>query len=114
VKKKLRLHVIDAAGVAKELGLGGRINTIMQSAFFALSGVLPREEALARIKDAIRHSYEKKGPELVKIDASFEEWIPARTFTFPNGIAIAEGEPFVYVADFRGLSRIEPVRGTRR
>jgi pyruvate-ferredoxin/flavodoxin oxidoreductase len=66
VRKKLRLHVVDAAGVAKELGLGGRINTIMQSAFFALSGVLPREEAVARIKDAIRHSYEKKGPEIVK------------------------------------------------
>jgi pyruvate-ferredoxin/flavodoxin oxidoreductase len=64
--KKLRLYVIDAARVAKELGLGGRINTIMQSAFFALSNVLPREEALAKIKDAIRKSYEKKGSEIVK------------------------------------------------
>jgi pyruvate-ferredoxin/flavodoxin oxidoreductase len=66
VAKKLRLHVVDAAGVAKDLGLGGRINTIMQSAFFALSGVLPREEAVAKIKDAIRHSYERKGPDIVK------------------------------------------------
>ena len=66
VKKELRLHVVDAAGVAKELGLGGRINTIMQSAFFGLSGVLPRAEALEKMKDAIRHSYERKGPELVK------------------------------------------------
>ena len=46
--------------------MGGRINTIMQSAFFALSGVLPREEALAKIKDAIRKSYERKGSEIVK------------------------------------------------
>jgi pyruvate-ferredoxin/flavodoxin oxidoreductase len=66
LRKKLRVFVVDAAQVAKELGLGGRINTIMQSAFFALSGVLPREEAVAKIKDAIRHSYERKGGEIVK------------------------------------------------
>ena len=66
VTKALRLHVVDAAGVAKELGLGGRINTIMQSAFFALSGVLPRDEALAKIKESIRKSYDRKGPEIVK------------------------------------------------
>jgi pyruvate-ferredoxin/flavodoxin oxidoreductase len=64
--KKLRLHAIDAARVAKGLGLGGRINTIMQSAFFALSSVLPRELALGKIKDAIRKSYARKGPEIVK------------------------------------------------
>jgi pyruvate-ferredoxin/flavodoxin oxidoreductase len=66
VAKELRVHVIDAAAVARELGLGGRINTIMQSAFFALSGVLPREVALGQIKEAIRKSYQKKGPEIVK------------------------------------------------
>ncbi len=66
VGKKLRFHVIDAARVAKDLGLGGRINTIMQSAFFALSNVLPREEAVGKMKDAIRKSYERKGSELVK------------------------------------------------
>jgi len=64
--KKLRFYAIDAARVAAELGLGGRINTIMQSAFFALSDVLPREEALGKIKDAIRKSYAAKGPEIVK------------------------------------------------
>jgi pyruvate-ferredoxin/flavodoxin oxidoreductase len=66
VRKKLRFHVIDAARVARDLGLGGRINTIMQSAFFALSNVLPREEAVGKMKDAIRKSYERKGSELVK------------------------------------------------
>ena len=66
VAKKLRLYAIDAARVAKDLGLGGRINTIMQSAFFALSNVLPRELALGKIKDAIRKSYTRKGPEIVK------------------------------------------------
>jgi pyruvate-ferredoxin/flavodoxin oxidoreductase len=64
--KKLRLHVIDADAVARELGLGSRINTIMQAAFFALSGVLPREAAVGKIKEAIRKSYEKKGSEIVK------------------------------------------------
>jgi len=66
VAKKLRLYAIDAARVAKDLGLGGRINTIMQSAFFALSNVLPRELALGKIKDAIRKSYARKGSEIVK------------------------------------------------
>src|SRR6185436_18884097 len=60
VAKRLRLHVIDAAATARELGLGGRINTIMQSAFFALSGVLPRERAIEKIKEAIGKSYERK------------------------------------------------------
>jgi pyruvate-ferredoxin/flavodoxin oxidoreductase len=64
--KRLRLYVIDAAAVAKDLGLGSRINTIMQSAFFALSAILPRDTAVAKIKDAIRKTYEKKGSELVK------------------------------------------------
>jgi len=66
VSKKLRFFVIDADRVALEVGLGGRINTIMQTCFFALSGVLPREEAIARIKEFIRKSYEKKGDEVVR------------------------------------------------
>jgi len=66
VAKRLRLHVIDAAATARELGLGGRINTIMQSAFFALSGVLPPERAIEKIKEAIGKSYERKGPEIVR------------------------------------------------
>jgi len=87
VAKKLRLHAIDAARVAKDLGLGGRINTIMQSAFFALSNVLPREEALGKIKDAIRKSYARKGAEIVKrnveaVDAALSQlWtidVPAK------------------------------------
>jgi pyruvate-ferredoxin/flavodoxin oxidoreductase len=59
--KGLKLHVIDAYQLAREVGLGGRINTIMQTCFFALSGVLPREDALKRIKDAIAKSYGKRG-----------------------------------------------------
>ncbi|HTR21410.1 MAG TPA: thiamine pyrophosphate-dependent enzyme, partial [Gemmatimonadales bacterium] len=55
-----------AARVAKEAGLGGRINTVMQTCFFALSGVLPGEQAIAKIKEAIARSYGKRGPAVVE------------------------------------------------
>ncbi|MBI3450655.1 MAG: pyruvate:ferredoxin (flavodoxin) oxidoreductase, partial [Acidobacteria bacterium] len=66
LERNLKLHVIDASVVAREAGMGGRINTIMQTCFFAVSGVLPRDEAIAKIKDAIRKSYAKKGEEVVR------------------------------------------------
>ena len=61
LSKQLKLYVIDADKVARENGMGSRINTVMQACFFALSGVLPREEAIAKIKDAIRKTYGKRG-----------------------------------------------------
>ncbi len=66
IDKKLRFHVIDAYGVAKENGMGGRINTVMQTCFFALSGALPREEAIAAIKHAIAKTYGKRGEAIVE------------------------------------------------
>jgi pyruvate-ferredoxin/flavodoxin oxidoreductase len=65
-EKALRLFAIDAAAVAQQAGLGGRINTIMQVCFFAISGVLPREEAIARIKGAVEKSYGRRGAEVVR------------------------------------------------
>ena len=59
--KRLRLFVIDASGVAQQLGLGPRVNTILQTCFFAISGVLPREEGIRRIRKAIEQSYGDKG-----------------------------------------------------
>jgi len=75
LERRLRVYVIDAFKVAHEAGMGGRINTVMQVCFFALSGVLPREEAIARIKGAIEKTYGKRGDEVVKrnfaaVDAS--------------------------------------------
>jgi len=61
----IKPYVIDAYKVARETGLGGRINTIMQTCFFAISGVLPREEATLKIKEAVRKTYGKKGEEVV-------------------------------------------------
>jgi pyruvate-ferredoxin/flavodoxin oxidoreductase len=66
IAKKLRFYVIDAVAVAEKAGLGGRINTVMQTCFFAISGVLPKDEAIAAIKDAIRHSFGKRGEAVVQ------------------------------------------------
>ncbi|HSW46014.1 MAG TPA: pyruvate:ferredoxin (flavodoxin) oxidoreductase [Phycisphaerae bacterium] len=66
IAKKLRFYVIDGYSVAKKTGMGTRVNTIMQTCFFAISGVLPREEAIARIKDTIQKTYGNKGEETVK------------------------------------------------
>ncbi|WP_198403476.1 pyruvate:ferredoxin (flavodoxin) oxidoreductase [Celeribacter ethanolicus] len=66
IDKELKLYTIDATTAARELGLGGRTNTILQTCFFALSGVLPRDEAIAKIKYAIEKTYAKKGREVVE------------------------------------------------
>jgi pyruvate-ferredoxin/flavodoxin oxidoreductase len=63
--KKLTVYSIDAGAVAREAGLGGRVNTVLQTCFFAISGVLPRDEAIAAIKKAIEKSYGRRGPEVV-------------------------------------------------
>jgi pyruvate-ferredoxin/flavodoxin oxidoreductase len=65
VAKKAKFFVIDATKVARDSGMGGRINTIMQVCFFALSGVLPREKAIESIKYSIKKTYGKKGEEVV-------------------------------------------------
>ncbi len=66
VEKKLRFFVVDAMKVARETGMAGRINTVMQTCFFALSGVLPREEAIGHIKQAIDKTYGKRGRSVVE------------------------------------------------
>jgi len=64
--KKLRFYVIDAHKVAHETGMGARINTVMQTCFFAISGILPREEAINQIKQSIRKTYGKRGEAVVQ------------------------------------------------
>src|SRR5471030_1670202 len=59
--KNLKMYVVDALAVAKEAGLAGRINTVTQACFFAISGVLPRDEAIEKIKYSIRKTYGKRG-----------------------------------------------------
>ncbi len=66
LEKKLRFYVIDAYEVAEKTGMGGRINTIMQTCFFAISGVLPRDQAIDEIKHAIEKTYGKRGEAVVQ------------------------------------------------
>ncbi|HEY9089913.1 MAG TPA: pyruvate:ferredoxin (flavodoxin) oxidoreductase [Anaerolineaceae bacterium] len=66
IKKNLRFYVIDAYEVAQKTGMGGRINTIMQTCFFAISGVLPRDVAIAEIKKSIKKTYGKRGEAVVQ------------------------------------------------
>lgn len=70
IDKRIKLYAIDAYAVARKIGLGTRINTLMQTCFFAISGVLPREEAIERIKDAIKKSYGAKGDRVVQMNFS--------------------------------------------
>jgi pyruvate-ferredoxin/flavodoxin oxidoreductase len=63
--KRLQFYVIDANRIAREAGLGAAINTILQTCFFALSGVLPKDDAIARIKATIQKTYGRKGPAMV-------------------------------------------------
>jgi pyruvate-ferredoxin/flavodoxin oxidoreductase len=64
--KKLKFYVINGYEVAEKTGMGGRMNTIMQTAFFAISGILPREAAIAEIKHSIEKTYGKRGEAVVK------------------------------------------------
>jgi len=66
IEKEIKFYVIDAYAVSRETGMGNRINTIMQTCFFAISGILPREEAIAKIKGAIEKTYGKKGRAIVE------------------------------------------------
>ena len=64
-KKKIRLFIINATKIAAEIGLGNRTNTILQSAFFKITGIIPYEDAVKYMKDAIVKSYGKKGEDVV-------------------------------------------------
>ncbi|MCC7163745.1 MAG: pyruvate:ferredoxin (flavodoxin) oxidoreductase [Anaerolineae bacterium] len=66
IAKRLKFYVVDGYSVARETGMGGRINTVMQTCFFAISGVLPREQAIAAIKHSIAKTYGKRGPTIVQ------------------------------------------------
>ncbi len=103
LEKKLKFYVIDALQVARNTGMGGRINTIMQTCFFAVSGVLPRNQAITQIKKVIKKTYAKKGEEVVKrnfaavdhtLSHLYEVQVPERiTATHARPPAVAESAP---------------------
>ena len=65
IEKNLKFYVVDGYRVAREAGMGGRINTVMQTCFFALTGIIPKDEAIAYIKDAIKKTYGSKGESIL-------------------------------------------------
>ena len=103
VEKRLRFYVIDASKVARDAGLGGRVNTVLQTCFFAISGVLPNDAAITRIKEAIVESYQSKGDEVVRqnfaaVDAALahlhEVHVPSRvTSAFDRPAIVPAGAP---------------------
>jgi pyruvate-ferredoxin/flavodoxin oxidoreductase len=103
IDKKLRFYVIDAYEVARQTGMGQRINTIMQTCFFAISGVLPREQAIAEIKKSIQKTYGKRGEAVVQknynaVDSTLanlkEVKYPAKaTSTFTRRPAVSAAAP---------------------
>ena len=91
IDKKLHLYVIDAHQVAHDTGMGGRINTVMQTCFFAISGILPREEAIEQIKKSIRKTYGKRGEVVVQqnykaVDATLAQ---LHEITVPEAVSAA-------------------------
>ena len=106
IDKHLHFHVIDASKVARDAGLGSRTNTVLQTCFFAISGLLPRDEAIRHIKESIHKTYARKGDEVVRqneaaVDGTlvnlFEVQVPGRvTSTFDRpGLVPDDAPPFV-------------------
>jgi pyruvate-ferredoxin/flavodoxin oxidoreductase len=94
IDKKIKLYVIDATTVARDTGMSGRINTIMQTCYFALSGVLPREDAIKQIKKAIEKTYFKKGQKVIDqnfkaVDATLAHLYEVK---YPKKVSAAENE----------------------
>lgn len=104
-RKKLKFYNIDAVKIAGEVGLGGRINMVMQSAFFKISNVIPVDDAFRYIKDAIKKTYGKKGDKIVNmnvaavdraIEALEEIVIPAEWATTTEGAACQQVQATEY------------------
>lgn len=103
IDKQLKFYVINATKVARETGMGSRINTILQTCFFAIAGILPKEEAIQKIKDAINKTYAAKGEKVVQknfeaVDKTVENLVQIdyskyKTGTLQTEKAVSEGAP---------------------
>jgi len=111
IEKNLKFYIIDAYDVAEKTGMGIRINTIMQTCFFAISGVLPKDEAIKEIKKSIKKTYSKRGDAVVKqnyaaVDSSLENLFKVKvpekaTSTTKRIPPVPENAP-VFVKDVLG------------
>jgi len=99
--KQITLYAIDASKVARDAGLGRRVNTVLQTCFFAISGVMPRDEAITSIKQAIAKTYSRRGPEVVaRNDAAVDAALAAlHRVEIPGRVTASHGVPPVVPAD---------------
>lgn len=111
INKKLNFYVIDASRVARESGMRNRINTVMQTCFFAISGILPRDEAIAEIKKAIEKTYGKKGDDIVDMNLSavdntlaalYQVDVPAQVTSNTQLLSQIHGQASDFVCDVLG------------
>jgi pyruvate-ferredoxin/flavodoxin oxidoreductase len=111
IEKKLKFYVINGYDVAEKTGMGQRVNTIMQTAFFAISGVLPREQAIEEIKHAIEKTYGKRGEAVVKqnfeaVDATivnlYEVKVPAKVSSKMTRRSAVPSDAPAFVRDVLG------------
>ncbi len=91
IETQARFFVIDANKVARDCGMGGRINTIMQTCFFAISGVLPPEQAIAAIRESIRKTYARKGDEVVEMNLRAVDETLAHLYEVEVAAAVTPG-----------------------
>lgn len=108
VNKKLKFYAIDAYSVARKSHMGSRINTVMQTCFFAISGILPKEKAIEKIKDSIHKTYGNKGDSIIKmnytaVDSSlenlFEVKVPSQISSDIELKSVLKGELSPFVAN---------------
>jgi pyruvate-ferredoxin/flavodoxin oxidoreductase len=112
IDKHLKFYVIDAYSVARDAGMGRRINTVMQVCFFAISGVLPRDEAIEEIKKAIRKTYGSKGEAVVQMNLTavdntlenlHEVKVPATVSSEIERLAPVPADAPVFVREVLGM-----------
>ncbi|MDD4721538.1 MAG: pyruvate:ferredoxin (flavodoxin) oxidoreductase [Acidaminococcaceae bacterium] len=115
-KNKIKFYTIDAVKIAESIGLGGRINMIMQSAFFKLANIIPVAEASKYLKEAIDHSYGLKGQNVLNMnykavdqgtDAVVEVKVPAAWAEAKDSIAVAAGENVFAENILKPMNRLE-------
>ncbi|MBW6457672.1 MAG: pyruvate:ferredoxin (flavodoxin) oxidoreductase [FCB group bacterium] len=101
IEKKIKVYNVDALKISEEVGLGSRINTVMQAAFFIISGVLPKDESIKLIKSAIEKTYKRKGKEIVEMNWKAVDATEAalREIPIPASLPEKAAEPKKLVPD---------------
>ena len=107
LEKHLRFFVINAHKVASDIGMGGRINTVMQTCFFAISGILPKEEAIAQIKQSIKKTYGKRGEAVVQ--RNFRAVDETLTHLFEVNVPVGLGAGATSESNGSALPRRTPI-----